>query len=200
MPDRHWVSGCLWPPSTSTSNLHSSRVRLIAANGTPIKSFGTQRKKIKIGDKSYSFIFLIAQVARPILGLDFLTRFGMTIDLRRGHLVHSGVSTCLSATTSTVSGVNVVHSESSFVQILREFPEVTDVRLASSTSKHGVECFINTSGPPIRTAPRRLSPEKLKVAKQYFDVMCAAGICRRSDSPWSSGLHMVPKKDGALRP
>ena len=30
--------------------------------------------------------------------------------------------------------------------------------------------------------------------------MCAAGICRRSDSPWSSGLHLVPKKDGTLRP
>ena len=28
----------------------------------------------------------------------------------------------------------------------------------------------------------------------------AAGICRRSDSPWSSGLHMVPKKDGTSRP
>ena len=30
--------------------------------------------------------------------------------------------------------------------------------------------------------------------------MCAAGICRRSESPWSSGLHMVPKKDGMVRP
>ena len=30
--------------------------------------------------------------------------------------------------------------------------------------------------------------------------MCAAGICRRSGSPWSSGLHMVPKKDSTWRP
>ena len=43
-------------------------------------------------------------------------------------------------------------------------------------------------------------PEKLAIAKQYFGVMCAAGICRRSDSPWSSGLYMVPKKDGSARP
>ena len=175
-------------------------MRLIAANGTPIRAFGTQKRKIKIGDKSYFFIFLIAQVSRPILGLDFLTRFGMTIDLRGGQLIHSGISTRLSSATSYVSGINVVRSESPFFQILREFPEITDVQLASCTSKHGVECYINTSGPPIRTPPRRLSPEKLEVARQYFDVMCAAGICRRSDSPWSSGLHMVPKKDGTLRP
>ena len=77
---------------------------------------------------------------------------------------------------------------------------MTDTALAMSTTKHGVECFINTKGPPVRTAPRRLSPDKLKVAMEYFDDMCAAGICRRSDSPWSSGLHMVPKKDGTSRP
>ena len=80
------------------------------------------------------------------------------------------------------------------------FPEVTDVKLASTTTRHGVECFIHTTGPPVNTTPRRLTPEKLKAAKKYFEVMCAAGICRRSDSPWSSGLHMVPKKDGTIRP
>ena len=43
-------------------------------------------------------------------------------------------------------------------------------------------------------------PEKLRVAKKYFEVMLAVGICRGWDSPWSSGLHMVPKKDGTTRP
>ena len=38
------------------------------------------------------------------------------------------------------------------------------------------------------------------MAKKYFELMCAAGICHRSDSPWSSGLHIVPKKDGTTRP
>ena len=134
------------------------------------------------------------------MGLDLLQHFRMKIDLDKRQLVHSGVATRLSSAASTVSGVNIVSSRSSFHRILRDFPEVTDVTLASSTTKHGVECFINTTGPPITTSPRRLTPEKLKVAKSYFEVMCAAGICRRSDSPWSSGLHMVPKKDGTVRP
>ena len=127
-----------------------------------------------------------------ILGLDFLTHFAMSIDLHRGLLIHSGVSTQFSTATSSISGVNVVRSESSFLRILRESPEITDVNLASCTTKHGVECYnINTSGPPIRTPPRRLSPEKLRVAKQYFDVMCAAGICRRSIRVFISQLAVI---------
>ena len=96
-------------------------------------------------------------------------------------------------------GGDIISSQSSFLHILGDFPEVTDVTLASTTTRQGVECFIHTSGPPVTTLPRRLTPEKLKVAKKYFEVMCAVGICRRSDSPWSSGLHMVPKKDGTIR-
>ena len=55
--------------------------------------------------------------------------------------------------------------------------------------------YIRTTGLLIRTPPRRLTPEKLKIAQQFFQLMCADGICRRSSSPWSSRLHMVPKKD-----
>ena len=176
-------------------------MQLAAVNGTPIKVYGKQHREIKIGGKSYLFEFYIAQVARPILGINFLQSFNMVLDLGHRRLVHSGVAMRFTSTSSQIAGINVVHApHSSFAPLLLELPEVTDTALAFPTSKHGVECFINTNGPPVRTAPRRLSPDKLKVAKDYFDVMCAAGICRRSDSPWSSGLHMVSKKDGASRP
>ena len=126
----------------------------------------------------------------------------MIIDLDKRPLVHSGVATRLSSAVSNISGVNVVRSQAHerFLRVLHEFPKITDVGLASSTTRHGVECYIPTRGPPVTASPRRLTPEKLKVAKQYFEVMCAAGICRRSDSSCSSGLHMVPKKDGTVRP
>ena len=158
-------------------------------------------RKIKIGGKRYSFVFLIAEVLRPILGMDFLQEFGMSVDLRGRKLVHLSTSTRFSSVSSQISGVNVVRApQSSFSRLLDDFPEITDTALASCTTRHGVECFINTSGPPVRTARRRLPPEKLRTAKKYFELMCAAGICRRSSSPWSSGLHMVPKKDGTSRP
>ena len=123
----------------------------------------------------------------------------MSVDLSHRRLVHSGTSTHFVTASSQISGVNAVHS-SPFTRFLLDFPDITDASLASSSSRHGVECYIHTTGPPVRTALRQLTPEKLRIAKKFFELMCVAGICRRSDSPWSSGLHMVPKKDGTVRP
>ena len=42
--------------------------------------------------------------------------------------------------------------------------------------------------------------EKLRIAKEEFLKMESLGIVRRSDSPWASPLHVVPKSDGSWRP
>lgn len=41
---------------------------------------------------------------------------------------------------------------------------------------------------------RRLSPNRLRMAKNDFQYMVDMGICRPSKSNWASPLHMVPKK------
>ena len=53
---------------------------------------------------------------------------------------------------------------------------------------------------PIHCKVRPLSEEKLAAAKAAFAEMEAAGVIRRSNSPWSSPLHMVRKKNGRWRP
>ena len=71
--------------------------------------------------------------------------------------------------------------------------------LDTGSHKHGVECHIKT----MATHPHStkvIDADKLETAKKYLKMMCAAGICRRSSSPWSSVLHTVPKKDGTWRP
>ena len=59
--------------------------------------------------------------------------------------------------------------------------------------KHCVTHHIPTTG-PISSRTRQLSPERLKVARQEFEHMLELGIIQPSSSPWSSPLHMVPKK------
>jgi hypothetical protein len=41
---------------------------------------------------------------------------------------------------------------------------------------------------------------QLEVAQKSFEDLERLGIVRRSSSPWSSPLHMVPKSDGSWRP
>ena len=66
---------------------------------------------------------------------------------------------------------------------------------------HGLEHYIHTGGhPPVFAKARRLEPAKLEIAKKEFQKLESAGIIRRSESPWASLLHMVPKSDGSWRP
>ncbi len=48
--------------------------------------------------------------------------------------------------------------------------------------------------------PRWLDPKKHRIAEEEFLALEKAGIIRRSNSPWASLLHLVPKKDGSWRP
>ena len=57
-----------------------------------------------------------------------------------------------------------------------------------------------TNGPPVYSRPRRLTADKLAIAEAEFQQVEKAGIIRRSNSPWSSPLHMVPKSSGGWRP
>ena len=63
-----------------------------------------------------------------------------------------------------------------------------------------VALFLSTSGPPIASAFRRLDTEKLAAAKKEFLALEAAGVVKRSTSPWASPLHMVRKADGSWGP
>ena len=77
--------------------------------------------------------------------------------------------------------------------ILSKYPGITQTSNTLKPIKHNIQHYITTTGPPIASHPRRLSPEQLKAAKSEFQHMMDLGIIRPSASSWSSPLHMVPK-------
>ena len=176
--------------------------QLTAANGTIINSWGTRSLSLNLGKgHTYRHSFLIADVTRPILGADFFVKNGITIDLRNKSLSASKktpitMSTC--DTNISLLGLAVVHS-SSYAELLAKFPELVNENFDAPV-KHHVQHHIETDCPPVSAKARRLSPEKLEAAKQEFSKLEKLGIVRRSNSPWSSPLHMVPKADGCWRP
>ena len=63
-----------------------------------------------------------------------------------------------------------------------------------------VEHEIDTGdGSPIRCAPRRMSPQKMKKEEECVAEILTGGQIEPSDSPWSSPVVLVTKKDGGTR-
>ena len=145
-------------------------------------------------------------VGHPIIGADFLHHFGLLVDMKRSCLLDAvtqlhvqGITTC----TPSPHPVLNLHSASPSVydSILSEFPGVTQLCSYDCPPKHTGTHHIVTTGPPVTARARRLSPERLRTAKDEFEHMLQPGIIRPSSSSWSSALHMVPKKTpGDWRP
>uniref|UniRef100_A0ABD2W1H7 Reverse transcriptase domain-containing protein n=1 Tax=Trichogramma kaykai TaxID=54128 RepID=A0ABD2W1H7_9HYME len=86
-----------------------------------------------------------------------------------------------------------------FYDILSQFPTTYDSQFRKAISESSVCHYLHTEGHPVSEKARRLSPEKLKIAKAYFADMQSKGLITPSNSPWASPIHMVLKKDGTWR-
>jgi hypothetical protein len=85
-------------------------------------------------------------------------------------------------------------------ELLADFPQVVNQSKVLPAPSTEVKHHISTTGPPFSSKFQRLDSVKLAAAKKEFYQMEKDGIVRRSDSPWSSSLHMVMKPDGSWRP
>jgi len=182
-----------------------SSLVLQAANKTSIQTYGQQSVTLRIGlRRIFPWIFVLADVSPAILGADFLRHFGLVVDLRAQHLRDSTTSMSvlgLAANTASLSPVipqPVITSP--YDKILAAFPDITKPLYKDCPIKHDVTHHIITTGPPAHARPRRLAPDKYRVAKDEFTHLLELGIVEASDSSWSSPLHMVTKKSGDWRP
>ncbi len=218
---------------------------IMAADRASIKCWGSQRRSLLAANRHYTWNFLRAEVAFPIVGADFLTAFDLTVDLKRRRLVEAGRyyvplsappagslfapigvvaaqglsspgSRGVAASTASLPTVEArLHSAArggrlqgppavpaamEEVEVAREFPEVVNVSKKLPQCKHRVQHVIDTTCTrPVSSRYRRLPPEKLEAAKREFAELEAQGIIEKSNSQWSSPLHMVEKPDGTWR-
>jgi hypothetical protein len=144
-----------------------------------------------------------AAVARPILGSDFFAKYRLLVD--------SATNSVLDASTLLPIGDTVPDRRSKLVaslsvvsppvrSLLSAFPNIVGDGTSTPQPLHGVEHSVETKGRPIWAKARRLDPDKLRVAEAEFRALEKMCIVRRSNSSWSSPLHMVPKQDGSFRP
>ncbi|XP_076057316.1 uncharacterized protein LOC143034857 [Oratosquilla oratoria] len=137
---------------------------LLAANGTPIATYGSHYSVLDLQNGKFPWTFVIADVRQPILGYDFLQYYKMAVSAKDNCLYHA---------TRRIPGTTTNATS----------PKVSSLQPAGEY----------TPGPPGYSKPRRLSPEKLAAAKQEFQELLDQDIIRPSKSAWASPFHIVPK-------
>lgn len=189
-------------PVNRTNRNRASELKLFAANETAIQTYGEKRLTLNLNlRRAFTWNFCIAAVPYPILGADFLNHYGLLVDLRHRKLVDplTRISTVCTVKASPLINVKSVDPTSPFAAILSEFSEVLGPSQSKCDSPRDVLHHIVTEGPPVAERARRLTHDKLQVAKAEFQRLVADGTCRPSSSPWASPIHLVPKKDGGWR-
>ena len=170
---------------------------LFAANSSVINVYGqrTITLDFELG-RQFTWNFLVANVSKPILGADFLHFFELVPDLRNKCLVDlkTKLHSIGRVKNADIHTVRAISGDSSFYKLLCEFPSITKLPDPDKPVKHNTTHFITTVGPPVVAKPRRLAPDRLKIAKSEFQNMMRLGHMRPSKSNYASPLHMVPKK------
>ena len=174
--------------------------------GQKLKLYGTRRIPLLFGNKHFQGSFIVADVNQAILGADFLRDNGLLVDLGGQRFVHSATYNTIAAHSMVCQQVPLAVIKTSqvnniYANLLASRPKLTELSFLKDRVPHGVELCIDTGqSPPLRSPTRRLSPDKLAVAKAAFKEMEDLGIVRRSSSQWASPLHIAPKPGGGWRP
>lgn len=189
------------PADIAKGTCHSN---LYAANGSKIQTYGNKWVDANIGGRrTRPWRFIIADVRQPILGLDFLRRYKLLVDPVNSRLIDENTNLQCSIITrkhdSSCTGIKTYDKTNRFQQLLHQYPEITEVDATHKPTGVNTYHHIETTGPPIFSRPRRLSPQKLDDAKREFENMIRQGICRPSKSPWASALLMRKKPNGDWR-
>ena len=113
--------------------------------------------------------FVIADIDKPILGVDFINRYGLLIDVKR---------CCLRNPLTNLTSTGVIHNivtpcpaVANTYRIIKDFLNIVKPNFQKVCHGHNVTHYIVTNGPPVHAKPRRFSIQKFKYAKEGFSLM-----------------------------
>ncbi|GBM36611.1 Retrovirus-related Pol polyprotein from transposon 17.6 [Araneus ventricosus] len=128
----------------------------------------------------FNWNFTVADASRPILGDDFLERYGLLVDIKNKKFIDFERNQTTRGHLPFVSslGITVLSGDTQFHKLLSKFPNLTNPSLNIVSKSHGTTHRILTKGPPVFSRARRLTPEKLKAVKTEFKNFVAQDLKR----------------------
>ena len=144
-----------------------------AANGANIIVYGMATIIVDLGFGLQTWQAVVADVAVPIIGADFLAHFHILPDLRNKVLVDG--STLRSVTGKTystnITSVSLIFStEHPHPEVQQIFKEFSDLLLTPRyrDTPHKTMHFIETTGQPVFQRPYRLSRKDADIVKSEY--------------------------------
>lgn len=190
---------CVLPRRFLRQPRENADYSLTAANGSLISTYGTISMHLDLGlRRDFVWNFVVANVDRPIIGADFISHYGLLVDCKNRQLLDRLTTLSSMGTIKKCDQISIkaISGNTDFHQLLSQYPDLIKPSGIFREVKHSTVHYIHTTpGPPVFCRPRRLAPDRLKVAKQQFEDMIRDGTARPSDSPWASALHLAPKKN-----
>jgi len=99
---------CVYPRKLIRGSRQKSNYELSAANGTTIYTYGTESLTLNFGlRRVFVWRFVVADVSKPIIGADFLSFYGLLVDLRNGRLVDGTTSLTVQGRCSQIGRAHV---------------------------------------------------------------------------------------------
>lgn len=188
--------------------IHKDLKTFTAAGGENLPSIGYVNLPVTFENQFHILKAYVIPTIKTnlILGVDFWSKFNLFPKFYNSISLHS-LSNC-PTNVNTVSEANVMlHSYHELTDNQRVTADnVIDQFKDISTEKRGlgrtnlVMHQIDTGDSiPIRQRYYRVSPEKQRILSEELDEMLALGVVEECESPWSSPVLLIPKKDGRLR-
>ena len=125
----------------------------MAVNDTPIRTNGMRLLTLNLGlRRSLPWIFIIADIQKPILGADLQRHIELLVDMQHRQLIdaqtHLHIQGILSTDPSSSPSICSKDVNNPYLTLLSEFPALTQVCLPDTPVKHDITHHIETTGPP----------------------------------------------------
>ena len=176
---------------------------LYSATANEILTFGESFLSVNFNTPhNYEWKFTKTDLNFSIIGLDFLIAHNLVVDPFNRCLIDKGNGITIPLKPARITPPKlccVLPEKSEFHSILAKYPKILNPPHRFKRVKHGIEHSINTNGNIVKSKLRRTSPETQKVIDEQIDEWLREGIVFRSDSPYASCLHVVPRKSGKPR-
>lgn len=140
----------VYPRLYMTGPLKRTSFNLAAANGSIIHTYGYTTLSLNLGLKRcFPWKFVIADVAKPIIGADFISHYELLIDLKNKRLIDTKTGVMVNSEVHTSNSPTVKIISTSFPEpysnLIKKFPNIIRPNGGDNRLDMEVRHFIRTT-------------------------------------------------------